>query len=154
MRRFITLAALLTVCHSVSFGQAPEIISNSSSLNPAHYTAADTLRAIRHLFLKRLKGAVNYMGTGGGLLIDAAVTTGLQSATGVEGQQTDINQDVFVGSALLGYGLFRFQRYSPTQYKLIVVSYANGQPLPPYIRRRLKRKFFRYDLPDQMAAVR
>lgn len=58
-------------------------------------------------------------------------------------QQQEANGDLVMGGLMAGYGLFRLSRFGPLQYQRVTEAYAQGTPLPPYLARRLKIKFFR-----------
>ncbi|GAB3826497.1 hypothetical protein [Hymenobacter jeollabukensis] len=143
MRRLFLLLALAAAA-SAARAQTPGSPAATPSLATAHYSAADTIRAVRHLFEHRIKGAVGYADAGSAVLTAGAVAMALRTDSTSEGQRIDSNRDMLVGSALMGYGVFRAVRFGRTRYEQVVTAYVQGEPLPPYVRRRLKPKYFRY----------
>ncbi|RTQ53378.1 hypothetical protein EJV47_01150 [Hymenobacter gummosus] len=113
-------------------------------LSAARYSVEDTIRAIRHLFGQRSKGARGYTAAGSATLTEAALTTALRPAGTAPGQRIDDNQDYLAGGLMLGYGLARGRRFGPQQREQLIAAYTQGEPLPPYVRRRLKPRHFLY----------
>ncbi|RAK63193.1 hypothetical protein [Hymenobacter edaphi] len=145
MRHLFLLAALLAAAPAASAqSSTPAAAPAAPSLASAHYSAADTIRAVRHLFEHRTRGAGGYADAGGTILTAGAVAMALRTDSTAEGQRIDNNSDLMVGSALMGYGLFRAARFGRPRYEQVVGAYAQGEPLPAYVRRRLKPKYFRY----------
>ncbi|OON71032.1 hypothetical protein B0919_03300 [Hymenobacter sp. CRA2] len=129
---------------SSAVAQSATAAATLPPLASLRYSAADTIRAVQHLFTRRLKGAAGYVGGGSATLSKAAVGMALRNDSTSQGQRIDTNQDVLGGGLMLGYGLWRTQRFGPERYAQIVAAYQQGEPLPGYVRRRLKTKYFRY----------
>ncbi|MCC3156154.1 hypothetical protein LJ737_02840 [Hymenobacter sp. 15J16-1T3B] len=144
MRRLLLLATLAATASTAVAQTATPAAPAAPSLATARYSAADTIRAVRHLFEHRIKGAPGYVDAGGTILTAGAVALALRTDSTAEGRRVESNQDMMVGSALMGYGIFRAVRFGRTRYEQVVSAYAQGEPLPPYVRRRLKPIYFRY----------
>ncbi|WP_162910779.1 hypothetical protein [Hymenobacter oligotrophus] len=113
-------------------------------LNNARYSPADTLRAVRHLFQQRGKGGDGYL-DGGSALVGQGIAGLLQPRdTTLADRRIEARQNVLFGGLMAGYGLFHTQRFGPGRYAQVAAAYAQGEPLPAYVRRRLKPKYFRY----------
>ncbi|NVO85724.1 hypothetical protein [Hymenobacter terrestris] len=123
------------------------------SLSTLRYDHTDTLRALQHLFIRRSKAVRSWLE--GGIAIAA---TGVVKKTAVattseakrqehEAYYDDLeqsaNQDLVVGTLMTGYGVFLNARFGPRQYQQVVAAYQQGEPLPPYLTRKLKTKYFR-----------
>ncbi|WP_157530473.1 hypothetical protein [Hymenobacter norwichensis] len=122
-----------------------------NDLSAIRYDRADTLRAVQHLFMQRSKATRDWLETGVGILASGVVKKTVLAASGLKreekeyyrGLQQEANEDLVVGSLLAGYGIFRLSRFGPQQYQRVMDVYAQGGPLPQYLSRRLKTKFFR-----------
>ena len=122
-----------------------------SGLSAARYDRSDTLRAVQHLFMQRSVATRGWLQAGAGIVATAAVEKTALAVSGVkkvdkhyyENQQQQANSDLVMGGLMAGYGLFRLSRFGPLQYQRVTEAYAQGTPLPPYLTRRLKTKFFR-----------
>lgn len=141
-------AALLLALAAPCAAQMP---AAHSDLSTARYDHSDTLRAVRHLFMQRSKATRSLLEVGGDLMATAAVKKVAIEASGVEKVnkqdyqilQQDANQDLVTGGLMAGYGLFRLSRFGPQQYRRVLEAYAQNQPLPGYLQRRLKTRYFR-----------
>jgi len=122
-----------------------------SDLSTARYDHSDTLRAVQHLFMQRSNATRSLLEVGGGLLATAAVRKVAINASGVEKVdkqdyqilRQDANQDLVMGGLMAGYGMFRLTRFGPQQYQRVLTAYLQGGPLPQYLTRRLKPRYFR-----------
>ncbi|WP_156109411.1 hypothetical protein [Hymenobacter sp. APR13] len=142
-----TLAATTPAASSSSAAAAVA----HSGLSTARYDRSDTLRAVQHLFVQRSRATRGWLQTGAGLMTTAAVektALALSAAKktdkqSYQAQQQEANGDLLLGGLMAGYGLFRLSRFGPQQYQRVTEAYAQGQPLPSYLARRLKTKYFR-----------
>lgn len=122
-----------------------------SRLSAVRYDRSDTLRAVQHLFMQRSVATRGWLQAGAGIVATAAVEKTALTVSGVkkadkqhyQNQQQQANGDLVMGGLMAGYGLFRLSRFGPLQYQRVTEAYAQGTPLPPYLTRRLKTKFFR-----------
>jgi hypothetical protein len=122
-----------------------------SGLSAARYDRSDTLRAVQHLFMQRCEATRSWLQAGTGIMATAVVEKTALAVSGVkkadkryyQDQQQQANGDLVMGGLMTGYGLFRLSRFGPLQYQRVTEAYAQGQPLPPYLTRRLKTKYFR-----------
>ena len=124
-----------------------------SDLSTARYDRSDTLRAVQHLFMQRSKAMRGWLESGTTILLEGAVKKVVVAAQPTnqpeykkdyyEDLDQQANQDIVVGTLMTGYGLFRLSRFGPRQYQRVMLAYQEGQPLPPYLARRLKTKYFR-----------
>ena len=111
----------------------------------APYSKADTLRAVRALFLERRSSAQSQVRAGG-------VTTGVGVAMGVAGAGSgNLGAGIYVlgglgvaavGLPLLLAGKSRQKELTPAREAAAVSGYEQGQALPLEISRRLKRRHF------------
>lgn len=123
-----------------------------SDLSTARYDRADTLRAIMHLFVQRSKATRGWLQMGTSTVATAAVEKAALAASGVkkwdksfyEARQQEANGDLLIGGLATTYGLFRLSRFGPQQYQRVTEAYEQGAPLPAYLTRKLKTKYFRY----------
>jgi hypothetical protein len=122
-----------------------------SGLSAARYDHSDTLRAVQHLFMQRSKATRGWLQAGGSIMAMAAVKKTALTVSGVkkfdkqyyQEQQQETNGDLVLGGLMAGYGFFRLSRFGPLQYRRVTEAYMQGQPLPSYLTRRLKTKYFR-----------
>lgn len=144
MRRLLLLASLAAGL-SATQAQTPLLLAAApASLASVRYSAADTVRAVRHLFQHRNKGTAGTLGAGGAIVGQGATKLLVRADTTVAKHRHEAGPDILVGSALIGAGVLRTQRFGPERYAQVVTAYEQGQPLPDYVRRRLKPKYFRY----------
>ena len=163
MRAFpvVILSLLTTVgalpaatAQTLAVVQATAPVVAHSDLSTLRYDHTDTLRAVQHLFMQRSKATRGWLQAGTGILLDGAVKKVVVKASKLKKQPEYVqdyyvdlnqqsNQDMVVGTLMTGYGLFRLSRFGPHQYQRVVLAYQEGQPLPPYLTRRLKTKYFR-----------
>ncbi|RSK41191.1 hypothetical protein [Hymenobacter perfusus] len=149
IRPLLTLTAGLCLTAGTTLQAQTALLH--SDFSTARYDHSDTLRAVQHLFMHRSKATRSLLEVGGGLLATAAVKKVAIEASGVEKVdkqdyqilRQDANQDLVAGGLMAGYGLFRFSRFGPQQYRRVLEAYAQNQPLPGYLQRRLKTKYFR-----------
>ncbi|MFD2784430.1 hypothetical protein [Hymenobacter rubripertinctus] len=132
---------------------APAAIPHSD-LSSLRYDRSDTLRAVQHLFMQRSKATRGWLQAGTGILVEGAVKKVVAKASKRKNQPEYVqdfyedldqqaSQDIVVGALMTGYGAYRLSRFGPGQYRRVVVAYQEGQPLPPYLTRKLKTKYFR-----------
>jgi hypothetical protein len=143
----LTAGLWLTVMTTSQAQTAPP----HSDLSTAHYDRSDTLRAVRHLFMQRSKATRGWLQAGVGLAATAVVEKGMLATTSLKAQdkpyyqsrQQEANSTIVMGSLMTGYGLLRLSRFGPQQYQRVLNAYRQGEPLPRYLSRRLKPKYFR-----------
>ncbi|RFP66520.1 hypothetical protein D0N36_04005 [Hymenobacter lapidiphilus] len=122
-------------------------------LSTLRYDRTDTLRAVQHLFMRRSKAMRSWLEGGTALMATGAVkktlavTRSKKERREHEAHYHDLeqsaNQDLLIGTLMAGYGAFRYARFGPERYQRVVAAYQEGQPLPPYLNRKLKTKYFR-----------
>lgn len=122
------------------------------SLSTLRYGRSDTLRAVKHLFMRRSKKIESWL-EGGTAIMATGVVKKTVVATKSKAERRDNlyyedlnesgNEDLVVGALMTGYGVFLDTRFGPQQYQRVVAAYQEGQPLPPYLHRKLKTKYFR-----------
>lgn len=124
------------------------------SLSTLRYDRSDTLRAVQHLFMQRSRATRGWLQAGTAILLEGTVKKVVVKASELKKQPEYVqdyyedldqqaNQDIVVGAMMTGYGIFRLSRFGPRQYQRVVAAYQQGQPLPPYLNRKLKTKYFR-----------
>lgn len=141
--RCLFLFALLAIGATAAQAQTTSPAA-PTSLASAHYSAADTIRAVQHLFQHRSKGTAGTLSAGGAIVGQGTAKLLQRSDTTIAKHRHEAGPDIVVGSALIGAGVLRTQRFGPERYGQIMAAYEQGQPLPEYVRRRLKPKYFRY----------
>ncbi|RPD48658.1 hypothetical protein DNI29_08575 [Hymenobacter sediminis] len=123
-----------------------------SDLSTARYDRTDTLRAVMHLFIQRSRATRSILQMGMSTVATAAVEKAALSASEMKrrdksfykARQQETNSDLLVGGLATTYGLFRLSRFGPQQYQRVTEAYEQGAPLPPYLTRKLKTKYFRF----------
>ncbi|AHJ97507.1 hypothetical protein Hsw_1912 [Hymenobacter swuensis DY53] len=122
-----------------------------SDLSTARYDRSDTMRAVQHLFMQRSKATRVWLNMG----LDAAVGATLDKAALAavaafepdkryyKTWQQQANGDMVMGSLAAAYGFYRLSRFGPQRYQRVMQAYAQGGPLPEYLQRRLKNRYFR-----------
>jgi hypothetical protein len=78
------------------------------------------------------------------MLGEAALTTAQRASNVPQVGGANAGSDWVGGSLMMAYGLFRFKRFGPQECEQIIVAYKQGEPLPGFVRRRLKTKHFSY----------
>ncbi|OGX82214.1 hypothetical protein BEN47_18685 [Hymenobacter lapidarius] len=121
-------------------------ISYASAAQSAAYTKADTARAVRVMFDQRRSIASALTAVGG-------TTLGVSAVAAIGGTSTD---DGFVAAYLYGsavvlagvgvpffvVGRKRHKEVTVAQEAVTLAAYEQGQPLPPLVIQRLKRRHF------------
>ncbi|RSK43854.1 hypothetical protein [Hymenobacter rigui] len=128
-----------------------QTVPQHSDLSTARYDRSDTLRAVRYLFMRRSQATRGWLQAGTGLAATAVVEKGMLATTSLRKQdkqyyqsrQQNANGDILLGSLITGYGLLRLSRFGPQQYQRVLNIYLQGGPLPQYLTRRLRPKYFR-----------
>ena len=123
------------------------------SLSTLRYDRTDTLRALQHLFMQRSKAMRSWLETGTAIMATGAVKKTMVATSSkkkrcdnesyYENLDGDANGDLLIGGLMAGYGAYRYTRFGPRQYQRVVAAYQEGQPLPSYLKRKLKTKYFR-----------
>lgn len=129
---------------------APAALADLSTLR---YGRSDTLRAVQHLFMQRSKAMRAWLEGGAAIAATGAVKKTTVATTSkarrreydayYSNVEQSANQDLVVGTLMMGYGAFRYTRFGPQQYQRVMLAYQQGQSLPPYLNRKLKTKYFR-----------
>lgn len=122
-----------------------------SDLSTARYDRSDTLRAVQHLFMQRSKATRAWLNLGLDVAVGAALDkAAMAGASALEPdkryyktRQQQANSDMVLGSLAAVYGFYRLSRFGPQQYQRVMQAYAQGGPLPEYLQRRLKTRYFR-----------
>ncbi|HEX8659116.1 MAG TPA: hypothetical protein VF690_16370 [Hymenobacter sp.] len=112
--------------------------------HPGFSQGRDTVFAVRKLFREKRTA-------GEGLLTAGAdIASGTQYAQRPEGRPTaqEARGDGLVSAAFTGVGMAKQTRYSTENEAYILRLYAEGQPIPPDIRRKLRRKHFHRSAKD------
>lgn len=144
----LTAASMLWLTAGVACAQGPQL---RSDLNTARYDRDDTLRAVKHLFMQRSKATRAWLQMGTGSVATGAVQKAVLASSRMKQldksfyavQQQDANADLVVGGLTTAYGLVRASRFGPRRYQQVRAAYAQGAPLPAYLTRKLKTKYFR-----------
>ncbi|MCA8830005.1 hypothetical protein [Hymenobacter pini] len=148
----LPIRTLITgVCLAATTALHAQTTPAHSDLSTARYDRSDTLRAVRYLFMQRSKATRGWLQTGVGLTATAVVEKGLLATTSLKQQdkpyyqslQQHANSNIFIGTLITGYGLLRLSRFGPQRYQSVLNAYLQGGPLPQYLTRRLKLKYFR-----------
>ncbi|SET44886.1 hypothetical protein [Hymenobacter actinosclerus] len=123
------------------------------SLSTLRYDRTDTLRALQHLFMQRSKAMRGWLEGGTAIMATGAVKKTMVATSSkkerrdnesyYESLDEDASRDLLIGGLMVGYGAYRYTRFGPRQYQRVVAAYQEGQPLPPYLNRKLKTKYFR-----------
>ena len=111
--------------------------------NPSH---ADTVRAVQRIFQKHRTGGWIWTTIGGILALRIATVAISSSSSGSFSSNTGgtlTGLGVF-GGIPAGIGVGKLTRFSQMKEAQVISLYAKSEILPPYIRRRLKPKYFRY----------
>ncbi|MBX0289899.1 hypothetical protein K3G63_05580 [Hymenobacter sp. HSC-4F20] len=124
-----------------------------SDLSTARYDRSDTLRAVKHLFIQRSRATRGVLQVGASTVATAAVEKVALASSDMkkrdksfyETRQQETNGDLLIGGLATTYGLFRLSRFGPHQYQRVTEAYEQGAPLPPYLTRKLKTKYFRLE---------
>ncbi|WP_019949371.1 hypothetical protein [Hymenobacter aerophilus] len=157
---FLAAALLLAAANSQAWGQTLPLGADTAavaaalpSLSTLRYDRTDTLRAVQHLFMQRSKAMRAWLEGGAAIMATGAVKKTMVATSSKtkreEGSayyndlEQNANGDLLVGGMMAGYGAFRYTRFGPRQYQRVVAAYQQGEPLPPYLQRKLKTKYFR-----------
>jgi hypothetical protein len=119
---------------------------------PGGYTREDTVYAVRRLFNGRDKDATYQLARSLGVMTASGTATLLPPPFG----RPQLKQSVVavgLGSGLIGAGLgvWRMRRFSHKRRDEVLAAYQQGEPLPTFVRRRLRPGHFRAD--KQAASV-
>lgn len=130
----------LALCFSVAaFAQQPTT-ETSTTTAPSTATKADTVQAVRTLFSKRRTGGWVWTTIGA----VAAVRIATASASGDTGGNASgaVIGATVVGGIPAGIGIGKLTRFSKAKEDAVLTVYSQSKTLPPYVSRRLKRKYF------------
>ncbi|MGI4735366.1 MAG: hypothetical protein ACRYG7_09325 [Janthinobacterium lividum] len=135
MTKFFLFALLLFSTITPSFAQTTAPASPVS--RPVIAPVSDTVRAVHLLFSKRRTGGWIWTGIG------AAFAARIIIAGAIDGNVGG----ALVGTAVLGggpaaIGIGKLSRFSDTKEAQVTDDYQKTKRLPPYVQRRLKRKYF------------
>lgn len=143
---FLTLALLLTAALAHAQGDYEQLPSKQLKQQLRQkYLHSDTAQAIINLYGRRQGGGASWI-TGAVL---AAVRIGIGSTSDNSGspyaprqENPGIGPALLVSAPLIAYGVSKLVRFSNRNLEQTLARYAAGQPLPPALRRKLKRRFF------------
>ncbi|GAB3879101.1 hypothetical protein GCM10028824_41960 [Hymenobacter segetis] len=142
------LALLLVVC----LGESAQAQAPADPLRPAAALvplprAVDTVRAVHLLFQDRRTGGLTFTFLGLPLTgLFTLFSVGYAPGTGPTTQPhkgETILEGAFLGALPMGIGISKLVRFSKAREAAVIANYARGTPLPPLIRARLTRKYFR-----------
>ncbi|MCB2379286.1 hypothetical protein LGH70_16940 [Hymenobacter sp. BT635] len=113
----------------------------------AQYASNDTARAVINLFAKRQGGGAIWIVSASLFTVRGVVAAqGAYSTTvnGVVVEERDANPTpvILVGGLFAGYGVSKLARFSNGKLEQTLQAYHQGTPLPKWVRRRLKPRFF------------
>ena len=158
---FLAASLLLAATTPRAWGQTLPLGADTTavpdalpSLSTLRYARTDTLRALQHLFMQRSKATRGWLQAGTAILLEGTVKKVVVKTSELKKQPEYVqdyyedldqqaSQDIVVGAMMTGYGIFRLSRFGPRQYQRVVAAYQQGEPLPPYLQRKLKTKYFR-----------
>ena len=144
MRKLAALAALMFLLGTSAWSQSTNSAPELAPLSTLRYSREDTVRAVRHLFGQREQDATGYAAGGGALLGKGATATAQHASNAPQMGGANGASDWVGGSMMMAYGLFRLKRFGPKECEQVIVAYQQGEPLPGFVRRRLKTKHFSY----------
>jgi hypothetical protein len=135
MPKFLLFALLLFSTTFPSFAQTTTPASPVS--RPVIAPVSDTVRAVHYLFSKRRTGGWVWTGIG------AAFAARIITAGAIDGNLGG----ALVGTAVLGggpaaIGISKLSRFSESKEAEVTAYYQKTKRLPPYVQRRLKKKYF------------
>ncbi|RZJ58225.1 MAG: hypothetical protein EOO55_01390 [Hymenobacter sp.] len=114
---------------------------------PAFSQGRDTILAVHHLFKHKRLGGDSWVATGAGVAVEESVGWRAIRSTSENVTAAAVN-----GGVPLVIGLLQTQRFSIEREREILQRYAQGAPIPPDIRRKLRRKYFRRTARDMASA--
>lgn len=132
MPNWILTVALLTILWVPAAAQTP---------GPSQ---PDSIRAVKRLFSSRRTGAQLGVGFAAATIV-TPVIIGEATDTPRRAVKSDTHAaaGLVVSLPLWGIALWKWHRFSSSQEQQVLRRYEAGQPLPPYVRRRLHARFFR-----------
>lgn len=124
------------ICSLLLFNAATAVSAQSAT--PIARTSADTTQAIHHLFYNHRVGGWIWTGVG------AAFTIRIFAA----GASASNTSGTLVGAAVFGVmpaaiGIGKLSRFSQAKEAQTIALYEKTKMLPPYVQRRLKKKYFK-----------
>jgi hypothetical protein len=156
MQKFLVVISLLLATTLSVYAQQPAT-PTAPSVNPFASTAhADTVRAVHQLFRKRRIGGIVWSAIGGAAAIQVLAasvsssnSSGTYSSSGNYSRSSNSSNAggtavgiLVFGGIPAGIGIGKLSRFSSSHERAIIASYEQGQALPHYVKRRL-RKFIR-----------
>lgn len=127
LRRGVLVAALLGLAASPVLAQG-----------------RDTVFAVHKLFQQKRRSGASWASAGTSAAFDHSLGYRAGSST-----RDNVAQATVFGGVPLAVGLLQYGRFSPERETQVLAAYAQGQPLPPDIRRRLRRRHFRRTAKDR-----
>ncbi|MBC6606868.1 hypothetical protein H8B13_08560 [Hymenobacter sp. BT188] len=120
---------------------AAQTTVTQSTISPSQ---ADTVRAVRHLFQRHRTGGWIWTGIGGAF---ALRIVSVAASSGATDGFSSSPSGTLVGVAVLGgipgaVGVGKLTRFSKAKEEQTISLYEQSNTLPPYVRKRLKRKHF------------
>ncbi|WP_187632061.1 hypothetical protein [Hymenobacter lutimineralis] len=107
-------------------------------------THADTVQALHHLFAKHRTGGWIWTTIGGLFAVRIATVAAASSSSGSLSSNTGgtiVGIGLF-GGVPAGIGIGKLARFSKANEEQTVVLYDKAGILPPYVRTRLRKKYF------------
>jgi hypothetical protein len=107
-------------------------------------TLEDTAHAVRRLFDRRDAAATAQLARSLGVLSGVGIASLLPVSLGSGGlKQGLVGTGLLAGGVGIGVSLPRMLRFSRKHRDEVVAAYLQGEPLPAYVRRRLRPEHFR-----------
>ncbi|SMB87879.1 hypothetical protein SAMN00120144_1437 [Hymenobacter roseosalivarius DSM 11622] len=121
---------------------AAPAVATSGIIAPAAFSS-DSLQAVQKLFKSRRTGAV--------LL---AVPGGYVFGAGLANVQEGGISSMLIGGVLAGVAINKEARFNKKKESEMLTAYQQGQPLPAYVRKRIKNKHMKGTKPVEATAQR
>jgi hypothetical protein len=127
---------------------APDSVAQSSlaglSLTATRPSRLDTVLAVRRLFKAKDAGSTEMLGSGLLLVVGTGIAAfAPPTVVGSLGSTQAPAVGLLSSGISIGVGLVRSMRYRNKRRDEVLAAYEQGEPLPTYVRRRLKPKYFR-----------
>ncbi|KUG09337.1 hypothetical protein [Solirubrum puertoriconensis] len=109
--------------------------------------STDTIMAVMKLFSRRRGGGAGWVASAGLVTLRGYVASRNANTTTINGvvveqSDADVTPVLLVGGAVAAYGVSKLVRFSNGRLDEVLDAYNQGQPLPQWVQRRLKPKFF------------
>jgi hypothetical protein len=128
---------VLLLFSTISQGYAQTTAPTSPVSRPVVAPASDTVRAVHYLFSQRRTGGWLWTGVGAAFAVRILIAGASDGNAG----------GTLVGTAVFGgipaaIGIGKLTRFSEATEAQVADYYQKTKRLPPYVQRRLKRKYF------------